>query len=83
MQGVEIRYILEVQPFNRFVRTLVLADAAQSDSQAIVELRVCDTDIGAVCLHRNAVVTVVDGPVVESDIGREECIGAVGVGCSC
>lgn len=72
-----------MQPFDCFVCAFVLPDAAQSDAQAIVKLRVGDTDVGAVGLHGNAVVTVVDGPIVESYIGREECISAVGVGCSC
>lgn len=82
VQGVEIRYVLEVQPLNRFVCALVLPNAAQGDSQAIVELGVGDTDIGAVGFHGNAVVPIIDGPIVESDIGREECIGAIRVGCA-
>lgn len=72
-----------MQPFNGFIRAFVLTDAAQGDAQAIVELGVGDTDVGAVCLHGNAVIAVIDSPVVESDIGREECIGAVGVSCAC
>lgn len=68
-----------MQPFNSFISALILTNAAQSDAQAIVELGVCDFDVGAVGFHGNAVVPVVNGPIVECDIGREECVGAIGI----
>lgn len=81
MQSVEIRYVLEMQPFNSFISALVLTNAAQSDAQAIVELGVCDFDVGAVGFHGNAIVPVVDGPIVECDIRREERVGSIGISC--
>lgn len=54
-----------MQPLNRFKCAFILPNAAQSDAQAIVELGVRDTDVCAIGLHGNAVIAVVDRPVVK------------------
>ena len=60
--------ILHVEPLNGLEYVWELANTPQSYTRSIIEPRVCDADVGAVCFERQTVVAVVDGPIVEFDV---------------
>lgn len=68
MERVVVVDVLNSQAFNRFELVIVLPDAAKGDAQTIVKVRIRDCNIGAVAFQRDAVVSVIDCPVVEFDM---------------
>jgi hypothetical protein len=59
----------------------ILADATESDAEAGVEVTVLDEDVGAVRLHRDAVVAIVDDPVAEGNVVGVDGVGSVSLRC--
>jgi hypothetical protein len=77
-------YVFDVfgrNSLNGLILVVVLPNASHRNTQTVVELAVLDGDIGAVGLHRQTVVSVVDGPVVKCNMRRPDGIGSIGVGC--
>lgn len=68
MQRVVELDILYMYPLDRFILVIVLPDAAKGNPEAVVEPRVCYANVRAIGFHRQAVVSVVHGPVVELDM---------------
>lgn len=58
----------------------ILPNATNGNSQAGVEITVLDENVGAVGLHRDAVIAVVDDPVAEGDVVGVDGVGSVGLG---
>lgn len=59
----------------------ILPNATNGNSQAGVEITVLDENVGAVGLHRNAVIAVVDDPVAEGNVVGIDGVSSVGLGC--
>lgn len=68
MKGVVEVAVPDVQPLDSLELVVVLPNASQRNAQSVVELRVCNADIGAVRLQRDTVISTVDCPVVELDV---------------
>lgn len=49
---------------DNFTLVILLSNAAHGNTKAVVELRVSDLDVGAVCCDRNTVIAIVHDPVV-------------------
>jgi hypothetical protein len=81
MKCVDVFDVLGRNSLNGLILAIVLPNASHRDAQAVVELAVLDGDIGAVGLHRQTVVSVVNGPVVKRNVRRPDGIRSVGVGC--
>lgn len=61
--------VIDHETLNHFIFAAVLAYATDSDSQSAAKEAILDADIGAVAFQRQAVISVVDGPVREGDVG--------------
>lgn len=71
--------IADVQPLNGLVLVVVLTNAAQGNSETVIELAVLNSHVCTVCLDRDTVIAVVDSPVVEADVAGPDSVGAVRV----
>ena len=68
MKGVCKPDIARGDILDRFEYAFILADAANGDAEAIVEVTIGDLDVSAVGLGGDGVVTIDDGPSVEADV---------------
>lgn len=57
--------VLHMQALNGLDSTIVLANATQSDTESVVEYGVFHSDVGAVRLEGDAVISVIHCPAVE------------------
>lgn len=80
VQGVVEFEVATVEPLYRLCFAVILANAADCDTETIIEARVCDGDIGTVCFQGNAIIAVIHSPVVHLDVGRADGVGTVGIG---
>ena len=79
MKCVLVNDILDLDPLDGFKLVLQLANTADRHAETIVEVRVRQCDVGAVCLERDAVVPVVHGQVVEADMRGADRVRTIGV----
>ena len=84
VEGVVVVAVLDVEPLDGLELVFVLPNASERDPQAVVEPGVGDGDVCAVRLEGDAVVAVVDGPVVELNVRGADgvcpvCVGWKGV----
>lgn len=82
MQSIGIRDVLDMKPLNGFESVFILSDATKSYAQTVVEPGICNADVRTVRFHGDTVVSIVDSPVIEFDMRREDSVGAVSIGYS-
>lgn len=81
MKSVVASEIVDAKTLDYFEFSIALADASYGNAQSAAEETVFDGDVGAVAFDGQAVVSVVDAPVREGDVGGANVIGPVRVGC--
>lgn len=57
--------VLDPDPLDMLGDTIILPDAPHSNACSVVEMRVGYIDIIAVCLERDAVVSIIHRPIIE------------------
>lgn len=79
MKGIMVVDVLHSEPLNGLELIFVLADAAQRNTKAVVEMGVGDSDICAIPFKGNAVVPVIHSPVIEGDVRGADRVSSVRV----
>lgn len=81
MQRVDKLDVFGRDSLDRLELVLILSNASHRNSQTVVEFAVRDRDISAICFHRYTVISVINSPLIERDMGRSDGIGSIGVRC--
>lgn len=68
MKCVYVFYVFGRDSLDCLKLAVVLPNTSHCNAQAVVELAILDSDISAIGLHRQTVISAVNGPVVKRNV---------------